>query len=169
MTALLAFLVAGCNPKVALPPPAPAQATLISLETSAVTTADKETILRVVATAAARPCFEALLLRAPTAYGEVLVAFTIAPTGRVSSSRPQFGTLGDPEAEQCIADAVAAVAFPTRDIEITVLYPFLLLTERTPPEVARSLRDRYGLLTEAERHPGSAPDDLPPPGVVVVW
>lgn len=168
MTAFLVSLLA-CNPKVKLPPPAPPGATVVSLQTTAVTTADKESILRTVATASVTPCFEALLLRAPTAFGEVLVRFTIAPDGTVSDARPDFATLGDHDAETCVADAVRAVKFPNRDKEITVVYPFLLLTERTPPEVSRTLRDRYGLLSESERNPGTAPDDPPPPGIVVVW
>ncbi len=166
---LLASLPFGCNPKVPLPAAAPPPATLVALQTAAVTSADKEVILRVVAGAEVRPCFEALLLRSPTSYGEVLVEFTIGPDGVVSAARSTFATLGDSEAEACVAAAVGAVPFPNRDTPITVLYPFLLLTERTPPEVARALRDRYGLLPEHERDPGSAPDDPPPPGVVVVW
>ena len=91
MTAFLVTLLA-CNPKVKLPPPAPPGATVVSLQTTAVTTADKESILRTVATASVTPCFEALLLRAPTAFGEVLVRFTIAPDGTVSDARPDFAT-----------------------------------------------------------------------------
>lgn len=169
LASLLLTLLAGCNPPVKVPPAPPPRATVVSLQTSAVTSADKEAILRTVAAADARPCFEALLLRSPTTYGEVLVQFTIAPDGTVSDTRPEFATLGDPDAERCVAESVRAVRFGNRDTAITVLYPFLLLTERTPPEVGRALRDRYGLIPESERNPGSAPDDVPPPGIVVVW
>ncbi len=150
-------------------PAATKLATLVELQTSAVNSAEKEAILRAVSTAAVRPCFEALLLRSPLAYGDVVVEFTVGVDGLVSASRPQFSTLGDADAELCVAEAVRPVVFRKRDNPITVLYPFLLLTERTPPEVARALRDRYGLLPEAEADPTGDPLQPPPPGVVVVW
>jgi hypothetical protein len=87
----------------------------------------------------------------------------------VESAAVAFATLGDDTAAQCAADAVKAVAFPTRDTPITIVYPFLLLTERTPPEVARALKDRYGLLSAEERKIPEDPKTPPPPGVIVVW
>jgi hypothetical protein len=165
----LVALLAACNPKVPAPPPVAPPATLVSLQSSAVSSSDKEVVLRVLASTEVRPCFEALLLRSPTAYGDVAVQFTIGSDGTVTEARPQFATLGDAEAEACVAASVQALRFPNRDMPITVLYPFVLITERTPAEVGRALRDRYGLLPENEKDPGSGPNDPPPPGVVVVW
>lgn len=164
---LLAALVA-CAPK-APPAPLPGTGTVVQLDTEGVSTAQKAAMLRALEGAAVRPCFEALLARAPQAYGEVVIRFTVGPGGLVTDASPTFSTLGDDEAARCVAEAVRAVVFPDRDIPITVVYPFLLLTERTPPEVSRALRDRYGLLPESERDPGTDPRSPVPPGIVVVW
>lgn len=157
-----------CAPKPP-PPPLPGTGTVVQLDTTGVSTADKAAVVRALEGAAVRPCFEALLARAPQAYGEVVVRFTVGPGGVVTEAAPTFATLGDDEAAACVATAVQGVRFPDRDIPITVVYPFLLLTERTPPEVSRALRDRYGLLPEAEKDPGSDPRSPVPPGIVVVW
>ncbi len=164
---LLALWALACVPKA--PPAATPSATVVQLDTGGVSAPDRDAILRAVATAAVRPCFEALLGRDPTRYGEVVVRFSITAAGTVDSTAPEFSTLGDDAAASCVAEAVKGVAFPPRDASISVLYPFLLLTERTPPEVARALKDRYGLLTDADRKIADDPRTPPPPGVVVVW
>ncbi|GDX83810.1 hypothetical protein LBMAG42_56210 [Deltaproteobacteria bacterium] len=166
--ALLALLV-GCAPRPVPPPPPPGAGTVVELSTGAVSTADRDTILRIVGTAAVRPCFEALLAGRPTAYGEVVVRFTIGSAGAVEAAAADFATLGDVDAEACVAAAVRAVNFPNRDTPITVLYPFLLVTERTPPEIVRALKARYGLLSEAETTVSGDPRTPPPPGVLVLW
>lgn len=165
----LLVLLAGCAPKPVPPPPPPGAGTLVELSTGTVSSADRDEILRRVATAPVRPCFEALLSGHPTAYGEVVVRFTIGVTGAVEAAAADFATLGDTEAEACVAAAVRTVAFPNRDTPITVLYPFLLVTERTPPEIVRALKTRYGLLNEAETDVSGDPRTPPPPGVVVLW
>lgn len=165
---LLALLV-GCAPRPVPPPPAPGAGTLVELATGTVSTVDRDTILRLVATAPVRPCFEALLSGRPTAYGEVVVRFTIGTSGAVDTASADFATLGDPDAEACVAGAARGVVFPNRDTPITVLYPFILVTERTPPEIVRALKARYGLLSEAETTISGDPRTPPPPGVLVLW
>ena len=162
-------LLLGCAPRPVPPPPPPGAGTVIELETGTVSTADRDTILRLVATAPVRPCFEALLAGRPTAYGEVVVRFTIGTTGIVEAAAADFATLGDADSESCVAASTRAVAFPNRDTPITVLYPFVLVTERTPPEVVRALKARYGLLSEAETTVSGDPRTPPPPGVLVLW
>lgn len=142
---------------------------LVELQTGSTAAADRTELLGRLATAPVRACFESLLARAPLAHGEVVVAFTIGTDGKVSESRPDFATLADPEAEQCVADAVRQVSFTPRDASLSVLYPFVLITERTPLEVARALKLRYGLLPKEEANPSGDPRVLPPPGIVVIW
>ncbi len=167
--AATALLLGACAPKHPTATPPPGTATLVQLDTGGARSVEKEAILRALQATAARPCFETLLAANPLAYGEVVVRFTVGPGAAVTEAAPAFSTLGDAAADQCVADAVRAVPFPNRDTAITVLYPFLLLTERTPAEVARALRDRYGLLPENEKDPGSEPGSPIPPGLVVVW
>lgn len=163
------LLLAACAPKP--PPPAPplGHGTVVQLESAGVAAAEKAAVLRALQGAEVRPCFEALLARTPEAYGEVVVRFTVGTGGGVTDAAAQFSTLADSEADGCVAAAVRATPFPNRDTPITVVYPFLLLTERTPPEVARALRDRYGLLPEHEKDPSGDPRTPIPPGIVVVW
>ncbi len=167
--AVATFLFLGaCVPKPVAPPPL-GNATLVQLDTGGALSAEREAVLRALRAADVRPCFEALLAANPLAYGEVVVRFTVGPGVAVTEAAPAFSTLGDAATDQCVADAVRGVPFPNRDTAITVLYPFLLLTERTPLEVGRALRDRYGLLPENEKDPGSEPGSPVPSGLVVVW
>ncbi len=159
----------GCAPKPAPPEPGPGLATLVELQSSAVAAVDRQAISTAVATAPVRPCFEGLLARAPTANGEVIVEFTVGTAGLVTDSVASFSTVGDDEAAACVADAVRRVQFPTRAEPLSVRYPFLLVTDRTPPEVARALKARYGLLPASDIDPSGDPRSPVPPGVVVVW
>ncbi len=158
-----------CAPKEIPPEPPKGVATVVEMQTSEVASADRQAITAAVATAPIRPCFESLLARAPGAHGEVVVEFTVGTAGLVTASVPAFATLGDDEAATCVADAVRRVQFPTRADELSVRYPFVLITDRTPPEVSRALKSRYGLLPENELDPSGDPRAPIPPGVVVVW
>ena len=161
-------VVAGCVPHPSAPA-RPTGATVVTLNTGSVTAPDREAILAAVATAGVTPCYAELLGRNPAAYGDVVVRFTITPEGQAVEPATDFSTLADDTATDCILAAVAAVPFPHRDIRITVVYPFVLLTERTPPEVARALRDRYGLLSPSEKAIPDDPRSPVPAGVIVVW
>jgi hypothetical protein len=159
----------GCAPKIEVAPAEAPGVTLLELSTTGVAAGDRAAVTAAMQTAPVKPCFEALLAHSPRASGEVVVDFTISSSGIVESARPSFGTLGDAEAESCVAGAVQSVVFPARATPLSVRYPFLLITERTPPEVARALKDRYGLLPKNDLDPGGDPRTPPPPGIVVVW
>ncbi|MBM4390049.1 MAG: AgmX/PglI C-terminal domain-containing protein [Deltaproteobacteria bacterium] len=158
-----------CAPKEVPPEPPRGVATVVEMQASEAASADRQAITEAVATTPVRPCFEALLARTPAAHGEVVVEFTVGTAGLVTESRAAFATLGDDEAAACVADAVRRVQFPPRGEELGVRYPFVLITDRTPPEVARALKARYGLLPERELDPSGDPRAPIPPGVVVVW
>lgn len=167
--AISAISGVGCVPKAPSPAVQTPGVTLVEMQTGDVAVGEKAAITSVLSQAAVRPCFESLLAAKPDAHGEVVVRFTIGTSGIVEESVPAFGTLGDGDAEACVAAAVGALQFPGRTEALTVRYPYLLITERTPPEVARALKERYGLLSGQELDPSGDPRTAPPPGIVVVW
>ena len=170
MPLLLTLAATACSPKA---PPSlpvtPGPATLVEMTTADVAVSEKTALYAALASAPIKPCFEALLAQNPNANGEVVVRFTIGTAGLVEESVAAFATLGDATAESCVANAVRTLQFATRTEPLTVRYPFLLVTDRTPPEVARALKQRYGLLPDQETDPSGDPRLPPPPGVVVVW
>lgn len=159
----------GCVPKAPSPAVQAPSVTLVEMQTSDVAVSEKSAITSVLSQAVVRPCFETLLAAKPNASGEVVVRFTIGTSGIVEEAVPAFATLGDADAESCVAAAVRQLQFPGRSEPLTVRYPYLLITERTPAEVARALKERYGLLAGNELDPSGDPRTPPPPGIVVVW
>ncbi len=130
----------------------------------------KQAILRVLATAPAAPCYEALLAQDPRAYGEVVVRFTVLADGSVPESEVLFATLSDAPAEACVAGVVKTLAFPgVTQAPISVVYPFLFTSDATPMEVARALKVRYGLLPPEPPGDPTNPREVTPPGVVYLW
>ena len=72
-------------------------------------------------------CYERELGRKPNLYGRVVVQFTIAPAGNVVASGIQSSTLGAPEVDQCIAQAVRRWEFPKPPAGLVMVsYPFVL-------------------------------------------
>ncbi len=171
MRLLLLPLTLACAPKQ--PPAAPAPtptAGLVEVKGVGARPPVRERLLRTLATAAVAPCYEASLTRDPRAYGEVVVAFTVGPDGRVTEAGVHLSTLGDAAAEACAVDAVRALAFPgvTSD-QLVVVYPFVFTSDATPPEVARALKVRYGLLPDELEGDPADPKAEVPPGVVYLW
>lgn len=82
-------------------------------------------------------CYQRALARDPNRRGRVLVAFVIGTDGHVLRSSVAESTLGDADAESCIAGVVSGLAFPrpSRGI-VEARYPF----ELRPVD-----RDRDGL------------------------
>lgn len=70
-------------------------------------------------------CYQQALARDPNRGGRVLVAFVIGTDGRVTRSEVRESTLGDAEAERCIAGVVSGLTFPrpSRGI-VEARYPF---------------------------------------------
>jgi TonB family protein len=66
-------------------------------------------------------------VRQPDLEGRVAVRFVISGQGAVASSAVDSSTLGDPQAEQCVARAVQRIGFPQTDDGgvVIVTYPFL--------------------------------------------
>lgn len=170
---LLASTSAACAPKKppadALPPPAPS-AGLVEVTGMAGKADPKELLRRTLATAAVGPCYEAALTRDPRRYGEVVVRFTALADGKVDDVGVHLSTLGDDAAEACVVETVRALSFPgvTTD-RLTVVYPFLFASDATPPEIARSLKVRYGLLPSDPGGESMNPMDATPPGMVYLW
>jgi hypothetical protein len=130
----------------------------------------REQLLRTLATAAVAPCYEAALGRDPRLYGELVVELSIQADGRVVDASARLSTLGDAEAEACTLGAVRALSFPgVTQGTLTVVYPFVFTSDATPPEVARALKQRYGLLPPESDERMVDPRDDAPPGVVYLW
>jgi TonB family protein len=74
-----------------------------------------------------RFCYEKALLAAPALEGRVAMRFTVAGDGQVSSAEVHSSTLGAPEVERCIADAVERWQFPATPggAPATATYPFV--------------------------------------------
>jgi len=73
-----------------------------------------------------RYCYERELTRHPALSGRVVVEFIIGPTGAVTSASVGSTTLGNTDAEQCVARAVQRIAFPQPEGGgvVSVRYPF---------------------------------------------
>lgn len=57
-------------------------------------------------------CFGQALVRTPGLNGVLDIQLTVAPTGQVRAIRVVRSTLGDPQLEGCITQAVRALEFP---------------------------------------------------------
>jgi TonB family protein len=75
-----------------------------------------------------RFCYEQELNARPDLQGRVAVKFIISPTGAVQTAAVDNSDLGNPKAEQCIAQAVRRWTFPAPEGGgiVVVTYPFVL-------------------------------------------
>ena len=76
-------------------------------------------------------CYERALDKKPALKGRVAIKFIISGTGSVQMAAVASSTLGEPSAENCIAEAVRRWTFPQPDGGgiVIVTYPFLLSTK----------------------------------------
>jgi hypothetical protein len=167
------LLLGACVPKpppVTDPLPPPPSAGLVEVSGVAAKAAPRDTLLRTLATALVAPCYEGALTRDPHRYGEVVVRFTTVADGSVPEAEVFLSTLADDVAEACVVAAVRALAFPAVTADrLTVIYPFLFTSDATPPEVARALKVRYGLMPADPPGDPTNPKESTPPGVVYLW
>ncbi len=71
-------------------------------------------------------CYEVGLKKNPKLGGKVVVEFVIGRTGRVSSARVAFSSLGDSEVESCIVRRILRFRFPPpKNGSVKVSYPFI--------------------------------------------
>jgi hypothetical protein len=105
---------------------------------------DKEIIRRIIRRHIneVRFCYEQALVKKPTLAGRTVVQFTIAASGQVLTSVMQSSTLGSPQAESCIVQAVKRWEFPKPEGGglVIVSYPFSLAPGDRVPEGASSPR-----------------------------
>jgi pSer/pThr/pTyr-binding forkhead associated (FHA) protein len=75
-----------------------------------------------------RFCYEQELNSRPDLQGRVAVKFIISPTGAVQTAAVDSSDLGNPKAEQCIAQSVRRWTFPAPEGGgiVVVTYPFVL-------------------------------------------
>ena len=179
--ALVVAALAGCahraevgdeGARASAPGAAPAPrgaATVVELAVPAGTVPLRDRMREALAGAPVTPCYAALLARDPAAYGEVVVEVVVGRDGVVTEGRVHFTTLAE-EAAGCVVDVVRGVRLPPAPQDgFVVRYPYLFSSTATPPEIARSLRVRYGLEPAI---PVGNPDDPKAPrpaGVVTTW
>ena len=137
-------------------------------------TVERAGIRRVLqgAGAAATTCYGAALSRMPDLHGEVIVRFAIDADGQAKDVTTSLTTIGDLEMVQCVEQVVSQLAFPVPSkASLTVRYPFVFTSDRTPPEVTRTLLTRYGLLEEEESGSDFTLEDESPPteGTYQTW
>ena len=105
---------------------------------------DKEIIRRIIRRHIneVRYCYEQGLVKRPNLAGRAVVQFTIAASGQVLASVMQSSTLGNPQAESCIVNAVKRWEFPKPlgGGLVIVSYPFNLAPGDRVPEGASSPR-----------------------------
>ena len=71
-------------------------------------------------------CYEMGLKRNPKLAGKVVVEFVIGTSGRVSTARVTFSSLGDRGVESCIVRSVLRLRFPPpKNGSVKVSYPFI--------------------------------------------
>jgi TonB family protein len=90
---------------------------------------DKSLIDRVVKQhlAAIRYCYEKELAKNPKLFGKIVVKFTIAKDGTVSSASVKSSTMGNPIVEECVAERFMRMRFPAPKGGgiVVVSYPFV--------------------------------------------
>ena len=108
-------------------------------------------------------CFSTALQADPFLYGEVVVGVEIGSDGRVSAAEILFSTIADEGMRSCVQERATTLAFPglSRD-GIKASYPYLFVTDRTPPEVVRALKVRHGLIPAGPNGDGDLTPDAEP-------
>lgn len=109
---------------------------------------ERDRMLAVLDTAAvdAQDCYIEELERTPGAYGDLVFLATVGADGGVSKVEVALSTLSR-DMDRCVAEVVAALQFPAPKASgLTLRYPMVFTTDMTPPEVARALMLKHGLL-----------------------
>lgn len=116
-------------------------------------------------------CYQAALARDPMAYGEVVVNVAVDASGRSRQASVALETVGDDALIACIEGLVRNVQFPApTQPQVQGRYPFVFTSDRTPPEVVRTLQERYGLLPqEPVENPKKTVVPSLEPGTVETW
>ncbi len=107
--------------------PEDAQESLATEEAEAsIDPADIQAAMRSDFAPAAKACYEAVLTEDATAAGKVVMRFVIVD-GAATAPRLEVaeGNLDGATFAQCMTDAMADVALPRADGEVTVNYPFV--------------------------------------------
>ncbi len=68
-------------------------------------------------------CYEKHIARRPGLSGTLLIDLTVTGNGRVDSSTPSGSTIGDPQLENCLAEASKKWRFPSFDGTATIAVP----------------------------------------------
>ena len=70
-------------------------------------------------------CYERALAKDRAAKGGIIVAFSIAPDGTVSSAIVSSSSMGKPEVETCMAEEFRKLKFPAAEKPTHAKFPFV--------------------------------------------
>jgi len=108
-------------------------------------------------------CFSTALQTDPFLYGELVVGVKLSKDGGVSASEILFSTIADDSMRNCVLERSATLSFPSLSRDgIKASYPYLFVTDRTPPEVVRALKVRHGLIPAGPNGDGDLTPDAEP-------
>jgi hypothetical protein len=159
---LLSLVLVACAGRKNIDPIEPnqeASAGLVRVETGlpsadnaaaqAASRSERDLILRVLQTSqpAAQACYAKAIHRDPSLYGDLVARVDIGGDGTVSSAAIARTTLHDQEIGDCVVAALRVLQFPApaRDT-LVVSYPYVFVSDLTPPEVVRALYIKYGFI-----------------------
>jgi hypothetical protein len=126
---------------------------------------DKDRIFEVFRASQAKmtACYLPALEREPMLYGELVVGLSLSAEGEATEAKLVFATIGDEEMQGCVLAKAQALQFPAlRRDKVTVSYPYLFTTDRTPSEVVRALKVRHGLIPPSPVGKGDLSPDAEP-------
>lgn len=114
---------------------------------------ERDLILEVLKTAqpAAQACYAEGVARVPRLYGDLVARIDIQADGSVGQARVSRSTLRDDTVADCVVAALQELSFPEPSKDpLVVSYPFVFVSDLTPPEVVRALYIRYGFVDPAD-------------------
>ncbi len=105
----------------------------------------------------AQTCYAEGVQRDPSLYGDLVARIEVSGDGTVTSVRTVLNTVRDEVVTGCVLEALQALSFPEPSKDPLVLkYPYVFVSDLTPPEVVRALYIEYGFIDPDDE---VSPDD----------
>ncbi len=168
VSALITTALLACSGKGGgeLEPAADASAGLVKVETGlpsagnaaaqASQRGERDAILAVLKTSqpAAQACYVDAVGRDPHLHGDLVARVDIVADGSVGRATITRTTLRDDGLGPCVAQALEALTFPAPSKDpLVVSYPYVFVSDLTPPEVVRALYIKHGFLDPDDEIP----------------
>ena len=117
------------------------------------TRTERDDILEVLKTSqpAAQGCYAEGVERNPSLHGDLVARVDIQGDGTVGAASVTRTTLRDEEVGACVVAALQQLRFPSPSKDpLVVSYPYVFVSDLTPPEVVRALYIKYGFIDPDE-------------------